>query len=82
MLGAAEQHDVVLLGEEHDDAIAHKLQEILWARLASVKPAALSLEMFEADVQHVLDEYLGGLLREKDLSDARPWSNYEAPPAR
>ena len=32
-------------GEEHDDAIAHKLQEIIFAHLASRRPAALSLEM-------------------------------------
>ena len=81
MLSAAERAEVVLLGEVHDCAITHKLQEILFARLAASRPAAaaLSLEMFESDVQHVLDEYLGGLLREQDLmSDARPWSNYTA----
>ena len=35
--------------------------------------------MFERDVQLVLDEYLAGLIREKDfLAAARPWSNYDA----
>lgn len=38
----------------------------------------LSLEMFERDVQTVLDEYLRGLIREADmLQDARPWANYD-----
>ena len=80
MMAAAQEHDVVLLGETHDDAIAHKLQEIIFARLAASRPhVALSLEMFETDVQHVLDEYLGGLIREQDMrNDARPWSNYDA----
>lgn len=52
MLASAATHDVVHLGETHYDAIAHKLQEILFARLAAMRPACiLSLEMFEADVQ-------------------------------
>lgn len=77
MLSAAAEHDIVLLGEEHHDAVTHKLQEILFARLAACRPVTLSLEMFETDVQHVVDEYLGGLARERDLlNDARPWGNY------
>ena len=45
--------------------MTHKLQEILFARVAASRPVSLSLEMFETDVQHVIDEYLGGLLREQ-----------------
>ena len=42
------------------------------------RPCVLSLEMFERDVQTVLDEYTRGLIREADmLQDARPWANYE-----
>ena len=67
LLSAAAEADVVMLGEDHHDAVTHKLQEILFARLAASRPATLSLEMFETDVQHVIDEYLGGLLREQDL---------------
>lgn len=47
------------------------------AHRAGARPLALSLEMFERDVQGVLDEYLADTIREKDLlSDARPWPNY------
>ena len=67
LLSAARAADVVMLGEDHHDAVTHKLQEILFARLAASRPVSLSLEMFETDVQHVLDEYLGGLLREQEL---------------
>ena len=67
LLSAAHAADVVMLGEDHHDAVTHKLQEILFARLAASRPVSLSLEMFETDVQHVLDEYLGGLLREQEL---------------
>ena len=77
LLSVAQAADVVLLGEDHHDAVTHKLQEILFARLAASRPVSLSLEMFETDVQLLIDEYLGGLLREQDLmSDARPWANY------
>ena len=39
---------------------------------------ALSLEMFDRDVQPVLDEYLKDLIRERNfLKDARPWNNYD-----
>jgi len=79
LMAAAATHDVVLLGETHYDAVAHKLQEIIFARLSAARPVVLSLEMFETDVQHVLDEYLNGLTREQDLlNDARPWANYKA----
>eukprot|EP00198_Chlamydomonas_reinhardtii_P012673 XP_001702010.1 predicted protein [Chlamydomonas reinhardtii] len=43
------------------------------------RPVALSLEMFEADVQHVMDEFLAGAIREADLvKDGRPWPNYQS----
>jgi len=39
---------------------------------------ALSMEMFETDCQTVLNEYLGGMIREKNfLTDARVWHNYK-----
>lgn len=79
--------DVVFLGEQHDDAVAHALQLRLLEALSDhldagaqhgqVKELALSLEMFERDVQPVLDEYRAGLIRERDfLAAARPWGNY------
>ncbi len=72
--------DVVFLGEMHDDATAHALQVVLLAaamRYDPNRPLVLSLEMFERDVQGVLDEYLAGLVREQDFLDAaRPWGNY------
>lgn len=43
---------------------------------AAARRVVLSLEMFERDVQHVLDEYLSGTVPERDLRDARPWPNY------
>jgi len=74
---------VVLLGEVHDDVVAHRLQLQVLKHCAEIcqtqgRRLVLSLEMFESDVQRVLDEYvLDGAIREQDmLQDARPWSNY------
>jgi hypothetical protein len=128
---AMQQCDVVLLGEYHDDPVAHALQLELLKRAAKMlgyqlpspatttaktsrpdtgadpaaaqipapdsaaaaaaaaeqgvsgvpepqqRPLVLSLEMFERDVQPVLDEYVAGSATLADLMrDARPWPNY------
>lgn len=82
VIAAAGRADVLLLGEHHDDPAAHALElAVLDAASApgASRPVALSLEMFDRDVQPVLDEYLAGLVREKDLhAAARPWPNYGA----
>jgi uncharacterized iron-regulated protein len=79
--------DVLLVGEEHDDPTAHLLEAELLKKADERygqasgngrRPVALSLEMFERDVQLVLDEYLGGLIAERHfISSSRPWKNYE-----
>lgn len=71
LLDAAAASDVVLVGECHDDPVAHSLELYLVTALAARCPdVVLSLEMFERDVQTVIDEYLAGLVREEDVSDA------------
>ena len=81
---ALDRADVVFLGERHDDATAHALQRELLAAAdhaarSADRPLVLGLEMIETDVQTALDEYLAGLIRERDwLAAGRPWSNYEA----
>lgn len=68
---------VLFLGETHDDAVGHALQQRLLAAVAARLPVVLALEMFETDVQGVLDEYLAGVVTERDfLAAARPWGNY------
>ncbi len=80
LVRAMAEADVVFLGEQHDDAVAHRLQAVLLAAALRYDPdrgLAVALEMFERDVQGVLDEYLAGLVREQDFLDAaRPWSTY------
>jgi uncharacterized iron-regulated protein len=80
IVAAAGASDVVFLGENHDDAVAHALQLELFKRIVEAhnqRKIALSLEMFESDVQIVLDEYLADLIPETHfLQGARPWKNY------
>ena len=71
---------VLFVGEEHDDSIAHRVQLRLMEegmRKWQPRPLVLSLEMFEKDVQGVLDEYVGGLISERYfLAASRPWAEY------
>ncbi len=71
--------DVVFIGEEHDLAKGHQLEQAILEGLAARAPAqALSLEMFERDTQLVLDEYLAGYITESAfLQASRPWPNYQ-----
>lgn len=68
---------VTFLGESHNDPVAHYLEEQILRR--THKPnLVLSLEMFETDVQYVLDEYLAGLITEDHLiASGRAWRNYK-----
>jgi len=70
--------EVIFVGEQHDDPVAHHLEKEILAAVHRLKgDAALSLEMFETDVQPVLDGYLEGRYRESHfLSASRPWPAY------
>jgi uncharacterized iron-regulated protein len=82
MIDGLAQADVVFLGENHDDAVAHALQLEIFSRVIGKYSAgrriALSMEMFERDVQTEVDEYLQDLISETHfLSSSRPWGNYK-----
>ncbi|MDR6944445.1 ChaN family lipoprotein [Mucilaginibacter pocheonensis] len=75
----AAKTDVLFFGEEHNDSTAHNLEYAIFKDLANKYPhqTALSMEMFQTDCQLVLNEYLGDLIREKNLiTEARAWPNY------
>ncbi len=78
VVGQLGRADVAYLGEYHDDRATHELElATLQALAQSGRPVALSLEMFETDVQGVLDAYLAGSIDEaKFLAASRPWPNY------
>ena len=71
--------DVVFVGETHVDDTTHRVEVAVLAGVRERKAGAvvLSMEMFERDVQPVLDDYLAGRIDERAfLAAARPWSNY------
>jgi uncharacterized iron-regulated protein len=88
VLDAMLASDAVFVGEIHNDQAAHQIELQLLegahtrrtgdAQQRGARPLVLSLEMFERDVQLMLDEYLAGLIQEKQfLAGSRPWSNYQ-----
>ncbi|MEP6903839.1 MAG: ChaN family lipoprotein, partial [Actinomycetota bacterium] len=82
ILEAIGQNDVVFLGENHDDATAHALQLQIFKAVieknGKQRKIVLSMEMFERDVQTVVNEYLTNLISESHfLLSSRPWNNYK-----
>lgn len=79
ILAQAREARVVFLGELHDDPTAHTLELRLLQGLTAQGPTVLALEMFERDVQSVVDEYLQGLITEEHLlASGRAWRNYKS----
>ena len=86
---AVDDADAVLVGETHDDVVGHGVEAEIFVRSAErmgvggegaspSRPVVLSLEMFERDVQYILDEYLAGLINEDQFKkSARPWDRYD-----
>ncbi len=72
--------DVVFVGEQHDDADTHRLQRALLEALAPRRErVVVAMEMFERDVQPLLDRYLAGDAAEAAfLAGSRPWPDYAA----
>jgi uncharacterized iron-regulated protein len=77
LLQSAKNAEVVLFGEYHNNSIVHWLQLELTKDLADEKQVVLGAEMFEADNQNQLNQYLAGEINQKQLdSTARLWPNY------
>jgi uncharacterized iron-regulated protein len=72
--------NVLFFGEEHNDSIGHYLEATLFQKIVVAYPnkAALTMEMFHTDVQPVINEYLLGMISEKNfIKEARAWNNYK-----
>lgn len=81
MADAAAKADFVFFGEQHDDDESHRAELGLLTAIGERRGAkvVLSLEMFERDVQPLLDAYLAGRLTEAEfVAQSRPWPNYAA----
>jgi uncharacterized iron-regulated protein len=70
--------DLVFVGEQHDDPATHRMELAILEGVARRHDSVVvALEMFERDVQPLLDRYLGGGAAEAELlKDGRPWKNY------
>ncbi len=99
ILEKAQEYDIVLFGEAHNNPIIHWLQieltKDLYQTLIENKSESqsktkskkdkqiknnliLGAEMFEADNQTILDEYLSDIITEKNFeAEARLWNNYK-----
>ena len=78
LLKAAEETEVVLFGEFHDNSLAHWLQLELTKDLGEKKSLVLGAEMIEADNQPQLNQYLAGEINQKKFdSVARLWNNHK-----
>lgn len=75
---AIAKHDLVFFGEQHDDPATHATEHAVLAALGERRSGVvLTLEMFERDVQPLLDQYLAGTISEANfLAGARPWERY------
>lgn len=79
LLTEAKKADIILFGELHDNPIAHWLQLELTNDLYKEKKENLVLgaEMFEADDQIAINEYLTGKISEKTFKDeVKLWPNF------
>ncbi len=95
ILEKAQEYDIVLFGEAHNNPIVHWLQIELTKdlhKILSKNPniikdkkvyrtknnLILGAEMFEADNQTILDEYLNDIITDKNFeTEARLWNNYK-----
>jgi uncharacterized iron-regulated protein len=80
IIDEALDNEIVLFGELHNSAISHWLQLRLAKELNEETEGklAIGMEMFEADNQLLINEYMAGLIREKNFEqEARLWKNYK-----
>jgi len=79
MVKATEEKQYLFFGEYHNNPISHWLQFEFTKEMYVLKKNNLILgaEMFEADNQYIIDEYLTGFISEKSFNEeVRLWSNY------
>lgn len=78
MINELAKKDIVLFGELHNNPISHWLEYETTLDLNKKRELVLGAEMFEADNQLELNEYLKGLITFRELDSlARLWPNYK-----
>ncbi|MBK8609818.1 MAG: ChaN family lipoprotein [Chitinophagaceae bacterium] len=78
MIKTLAKKDIILFGEFHNNAIAHWLELSVAKDLSDKRNLIYGAEMFEADNQQALTDYLNDKITAKGLdSAARLWNNYK-----
>ncbi len=80
LLNAVSEADIVFFGELHDSPICHWLEYELVKDFIETKSGnvMLGFEMFESDIQLIVNEYLEGKIKEKNFEEeAKIWKNYK-----
>jgi uncharacterized iron-regulated protein len=78
MLSTLQTKDIILFGERHNNPISHWLQYEVTSDLHKTRKLILGAEMFEADNQTILNDYVNDSITYTELDSlARLWSNYE-----
>lgn len=78
MLKTIAKKDIILFGESHNNPISHWLQYEVTTDLNNTNQLILGAEMFEADNQEALNDYLSGKIDAKALDTlTRLWRNYK-----
>ena len=80
MIDRLREANIVMFGEQHNNPICHWLQYEVTKDLFETKKSSLILgaEMFEADDQIIVNEYLKGQITDKSFEqEAKLWSNYK-----
>jgi uncharacterized iron-regulated protein len=78
VLKAAAWADVIIIGEQHDDAVGHAVQRaVVEDVMGRWNRCALSLEMLERDEQLLVEDYLDGFIDAEafaDLTHSQSWA--------
>ncbi len=72
--------ELVFFGELHNNSIAHWLQVKMLKSFieATDRQIVVGMEMFESDDQMLINEYLNGVIPERNFEEeAKLWSNYK-----
>lgn len=80
LIKEAADADVVLFGELHNNPISHWMELEITKDLYEAKGQNLveAAEMFESDNQMLMDEYLDGIIKQRNFEDeAKLWKNYQ-----
>lgn len=80
MIKEVAKADIVFFGEIHNNSLNHWLELQVTKALHEEhgNDLVVAMEMFEADNQMVVDEYMSGLIEERHLlAEAKIWDNYK-----